>query len=49
MSRIGKTNPVGKAKVAIKDRHVSVEGPKGKLEIDASADHALESKTAMSS
>ena len=35
MSRIGKKPiPVGKAKVAIKDRHVSVEGPKGKLEID---------------
>jgi len=25
---------VGKAKIAIKDRHVSVEGPKGKLELD---------------
>ena len=35
MSRIGKKPiPVGKAKVAIKDRHVSVEGPKGKLELD---------------
>ena len=35
MSRIGKKPvPVGKAKVAIKDKHVSVEGPKGKLEID---------------
>jgi large subunit ribosomal protein L6 len=35
MSRIGKKPiPVGKAKIAIKDRHVSVEGPKGKLELD---------------
>jgi large subunit ribosomal protein L6 len=35
MSRIGKKPvPLGKAKVAIKDRHVTVEGPKGKLEID---------------
>jgi large subunit ribosomal protein L6 len=35
MSRIGKKPvPVGKAKVAVKDKHVSVEGPKGKLEID---------------
>src|SRR6185503_12076175 len=35
MSRIGKKPvPVGKAKVAIKDQHVSVEGPKGKLELD---------------
>jgi large subunit ribosomal protein L6 len=35
MSRIGKKPiPVGKAKVAIKDQHVSVEGPKGKLEMD---------------
>jgi large subunit ribosomal protein L6 len=35
MSRIGKKPvPVGKAKVTIKDRHVLVEGPKGKLEID---------------
>ena len=33
MSRIGKKPvPVGKAKVTIKDRHVTVEGPKGKLE-----------------
>ena len=35
MSRIGKKPvPVGKAKVTVKDRHVSVEGPKGKLELD---------------
>src|SRR4051812_14011956 len=35
MSRIGKKPvPVGKAKIAIKDQHVSVEGPKGKLEMD---------------
>ena len=35
MSRIGKKPvPVGKAKVTIKDRHVTVEGPKGKLELD---------------
>ena len=35
MSRIGKKPvPVGKAKVAVKDRHVTVEGPKGKLELD---------------
>src|SRR5256885_17160552 len=35
MSRIGKKPvPVGKAKVTIKDRHVMVEGPKGKLELD---------------
>ena len=35
MSRIGKKPvPVGKAKVAIKDQHVSVEGPKGKLELN---------------
>ena len=35
MSRIGKKPvPVGTAKVAIKDRHVTVEGPKGKLEMD---------------
>src|SRR5687767_4752336 len=35
MSRIGKKPvPVGKAKVALKDRHVTVEGPKGKLELD---------------
>jgi large subunit ribosomal protein L6 len=34
MSRIGKKPvPVGKAKVAIKDQNVSVEGPKGKLEL----------------
>src|SRR3954471_22245892 len=35
MSRIGKKPvPVGKAKVTIKDRHVSVQGPKGMLELD---------------
>src|SRR3954451_5280864 len=35
MSRIGKkTVPVGKAKIAIKQQHVTVEGPKGKLELD---------------
>ena len=35
MSRIGKKPvPIGKAKVTIKDRHVLVEGPKGKLEMD---------------
>src|SRR3954468_5210270 len=35
MSRIGKKPvPVGKAKIAIKEQHVSVEGPKGKLELD---------------
>ena len=35
MSRIGKKPvPVGKAKVTVKDRHISVEGPKGKLELD---------------
>jgi large subunit ribosomal protein L6 len=35
MSRIGKKPvPVGKARVTIKDHHVSVEGPKGKLELD---------------
>ena len=35
MSRIGKKPvPIGKAKVTVKDRHVSVEGPKGKLELD---------------
>src|SRR3954468_11284041 len=35
MSRIGKKPvPVGKAKVTIKDQHVSVEGPKGRLELD---------------
>jgi large subunit ribosomal protein L6 len=34
MSRIGKKPvPIGKAKVAIKDQNVSVEGPKGKLEL----------------
>src|SRR5687768_2131028 len=35
MSRIGKKPvPVGKAKVTLKDRHVTVEGPKGRLEMD---------------
>ena len=35
MSRIGKKPvPVGKAKVNVKDRHVTVEGPKGKLELN---------------
>ena len=35
MSRIGKKPvPVGKAKVTVKDRHVTIEGPKGKLELD---------------
>jgi large subunit ribosomal protein L6 len=35
MSRIGKKPvPVGKAKIAIKDQHITVEGPKGKLELD---------------
>jgi large subunit ribosomal protein L6 len=35
MSRIGKKPvPVGKAKVTVKDHHVVVEGPKGRLEID---------------
>src|SRR5215211_4742246 len=35
MSRIGKKPvPVGKAKITVKDRHITVEGPKGKLEID---------------
>jgi large subunit ribosomal protein L6 len=35
MSRIGKKPvPIGKAKVTLKDRHVLVEGPKGKLEMD---------------
>jgi large subunit ribosomal protein L6 len=35
MSRIGKKPvPVGAAKVAVADRHIKVEGPKGKLEID---------------
>jgi large subunit ribosomal protein L6 len=35
MSRIGKKPvPVGKAKVSVKDHHVTVEGPKGKLELD---------------
>src|SRR3954468_7147340 len=35
MSRIGKKPvPLGAAKVAVADRHVKVEGPKGKLELD---------------
>src|SRR5437667_9316781 len=35
MSRIGKKPvPIGKAKVAVNDHHVSVEGPKGKLELN---------------
>jgi large subunit ribosomal protein L6 len=35
MSRIGKKPvPVGKAKVTVKDHHVTVEGPKGKLELN---------------
>ena len=35
MSRIGKKPvPVGKAKVTLKDRHIAVEGPKGKLAMD---------------
>jgi large subunit ribosomal protein L6 len=35
MSRIGKKPvPVGKAKVTVSDRHVQVEGPKGKLQLD---------------
>jgi large subunit ribosomal protein L6 len=35
MSRIGKKPvPVGKAKITLKDQHVSVEGPKGRLELD---------------
>ena len=35
MSRIGKKPvPVGKAKVTVKDHHVAVEGPKGKLELN---------------
>jgi large subunit ribosomal protein L6 len=35
MSRIGKKPvPVGKAKVTLKDRHILVEGPKGKLSVD---------------
>jgi large subunit ribosomal protein L6 len=35
MSRIGKKPvPVGKAKVTVKDQHIAVEGPKGKLELD---------------
>ena len=35
MSRIGKKPvPLGAAKVAVADRHIKVEGPKGKLELD---------------
>jgi len=35
MSRIGKKPvPVGKAKVTVKDQHIQVEGPKGKLELN---------------
>jgi large subunit ribosomal protein L6 len=35
MSRIGKKPvPVGKAKITIKDQHVTAEGPKGKLELN---------------
>ena len=35
MSRIGKKPvPLGKAKVTVKDHHVLVEGPKGKLELN---------------
>lgn len=35
MSRIGKKPvPIGKAKVTLKDRHVQIEGAKGKLELD---------------
>jgi large subunit ribosomal protein L6 len=35
MSRIGKKPvPVGAAKVTVTDRHVHVEGPKGKLDLD---------------
>ncbi len=35
MSRIGKKPvPVGKAKVIVKDQHIAVEGPKGKLELN---------------
>jgi large subunit ribosomal protein L6 len=35
MSRIGKKPvPLGKAKVSVKEKHVTVEGPKGKLELD---------------
>src|SRR5215212_1057031 len=38
MSRIGKKPvPVGKAKITIKEQHVTVEGPKGKLEWDVPA------------
>jgi ribosomal protein L6P/L9E len=29
--------PVGKAKVTLKDHHVQVEGPKGKLELNVSS------------
>src|SRR3954463_11277279 len=35
MSRIGKKPvPLGAAKVTVKDRHIHVEGPKGKLDLD---------------
>src|SRR4051812_20807736 len=35
MSRIGKKPvPLGKAKVTLKDQHVTVKGPKGTLELD---------------
>src|SRR3954447_6009205 len=35
MSRIGKKPvPVGAAKVTVQDRHIKVEGPKGKLDLD---------------
>src|SRR3954469_23062376 len=35
MSRIGKKPvPLGKAKVTLKDQHVTVQGPKGTLEMD---------------
>ena len=45
MSRIGKKPvPVGKAKVTIKDQQVSVEGPKGKLELKVHPIIGVESK-----
>ena len=35
MSRIGKKPvPVGKAKITIKDQHITAEGPKGRLELN---------------
>src|SRR5437764_14031581 len=35
MSRIGKKPvPVGAAKVTVQERHIKVEGPKGKLDLD---------------